>query len=73
MKKLSYVLFAAAILLSDVMCAIVAYQYRDIVCGMNHLGYSAPPSTAFLFAIPFLVCIAICVAVGIVLRVKARK
>ena len=73
MKKLSTVLLAAAILLSDVMCAVVAYLYRDIVCGMDHLGYSVPPRMAFLFAIPFLIVIAICIVIGIVLRKKAKS
>ena len=73
MKKLSIVLFAIAILLSNVMCAVVAYQYRDLVCGMQHMGYSAPPRTAFLFAIPFLIGIAACIVPGIILRNKARK
>ena len=31
MKKLSYLFIAIAILLSDIMCAVVAFNYRDIV------------------------------------------
>ncbi len=73
MMKVSRILFAVAILLSDVMCAHVAYLYRAMLCGIEHLGYSAPAGTAFLYAIPYLSAIAACVIVAILLRRKARK
>ncbi len=73
MKKLAYVLFAVAILLSDLMCAHVAYLYRSMLCGIEHMGYSAPANTAFLYAIPYLLGIAACVTVGIILYRKAKK
>ena len=53
MKKLSYLFIAIAILLSDIMCFVVAYNYRDMLCGIEHAGYSAPANVAFLSAIPF--------------------
>ena len=31
MKKLSFLFAAAAIVLSDVMCAVVAFNYRDML------------------------------------------
>ena len=49
MKKLSYLFTALAIVLSDIMCFVVAYTYRDMLCGIEHAGYSAPASTAFLY------------------------
>ena len=52
MKKLSYLFTALAIVLSDIMCFVVAYNYRDMLCSIEHAGYSAPASTAFLYAIP---------------------
>ena len=47
MKKLSYLFIAIAILLSNIMCSVVAFNYRDMLCGIEHLGYSAPASVAF--------------------------
>ena len=44
MKKLSYLFIAIAILLSDIMCAVVAFNYRDMICGIEHSCYSAPAS-----------------------------
>ncbi len=73
MKKLSWVCFAIAILLSDIMSAHVAYLYRAMLCGIEHMGYSAPAGTAFLYAIPYLSAIAACVIVAILLRRKAKK
>jgi hypothetical protein len=73
MKTLAYVLFAAAILLSNVMCAHVAYLYRAMLCGIEHMGYSAPANVAFLYAIPYAIGIAVCLIVGIVLKKKAKQ
>ena len=65
MKKLSYLFTALAIVLSDIMCFVVAYNYRDMLCGIEHAGYSAPASTAFLYAIPCVVGIIVCVVLAI--------
>mgnify|MGYP003436615598 CR=1 FL=1 len=69
MKKLSVIFGLLAILLSDIMCAVVAYNYRGMLCGIEHAGYSAPASTVFLYAIPFAVGIIVC---GI-LAIRFRK
>ncbi|MFQ9678861.1 MAG: hypothetical protein ACLRZH_00945 [Ruthenibacterium lactatiformans] len=47
MKKLSYLFIAIAILLSNIMCSVVAFNYRDMLCGIEHLGYSAPARLRF--------------------------
>ena len=65
MKKLSYLFTALAIVLSDVMCFVVAYHYRDMLCGIEHAGYSTPAGTAFLYAIPFVVGIIVCAVLAI--------
>ena len=70
MKKLSYLFTALAIVLSDIMCFVVAYNYRDMLCGIEHAGYSAPASTAFLYAIPFVVGIVVCAILAIRFRKK---
>ena len=70
LKKLSYLFTALAIVLSDIMCFVVAYNYRDMLCGIEHAGYSAPASTAFLYAIPFVVGIIVCAILAIRFRKK---
>ena len=71
MKTLSTVFWVLAVLLSDVMCAVVAYNYCDMVWGIEYAGYSAPASTAFVLAIPFVVAIVVCVVVALHLGKKA--
>lgn len=73
MKKLSILFFSLAIILSDVMCAVVAYNYRGMVCGILHKGYSAPASVAFLFAIPFVICISISIILAYIFYKKSLK
>ena len=73
MKKLSVLFFVLAVLLSDVMCAVVAYVFCDIVWGMKYAGYSAPPSVAFAYAIPFLIGIAACLVLAFFFRKKASR
>ena len=69
MKTMSMVFGMLAILLSNIMCAVVAFNYRDMLCGIEHAGYSAPASTAFLYAIPFVVGIVVCA----ILAIRFRK
>ncbi len=71
MKRWSVLFFTLAILLSHLMCAVTAYNYRDMLCGIAHGGYSAPAEVAFLTAIPYLVGALLCLLIGIILRKKA--
>ena len=51
MKTISNLFLILAVLLSDVMCAVVAYNYCDMMWGIKYAGYSAPVSTAFLLSL----------------------
>ena len=67
MKKYKYLaaLYAAlAVLLSNAMCAAVAYNYCAHQLGGQYAGYSAPADTAFLLGIPYGIGIAICAALA---------
>ena len=59
-RFLSHVFIALAILLSDVMCATVAYTYCDMWWGARYAAYSAPARVAFLLIIPYGMGILIC-------------
>ena len=72
MKKLSYILMIFAIVLSNIGSAVVAYNYKDALCAIEHEGFSAPASIAFLCAIPFVVGIAISVILSIVFYKKSK-
>lgn len=71
MKTLSTVFWIMAVLLSDVMCAVVAYNYCDMVWGIKYAAYSAPARTAFVYAIPFVIAIAVCVVLAVFFKKKA--
>ena len=66
MKALSRTFAVLAILLSDVMCAAVAFNYCDA-------SYSAPASTAFLLVIPYAAAIAVCTALAVIFWRKSAK
>ena len=72
MKKLSNVFLLLAALLSNVMCAVVAYNAGILYMGGKYGMYSAPVWVAFLYAIPFGIGIAVCVIVTVVLRRKEK-
>ena len=69
MKTLSTVFWILAVLVSNVMVAVVTWNYS--LMKSNDLINSAPPSTAFLLAIPFVIGIAVCVVLAIVFGKKA--
>ena len=65
MKTISNLFLILAVLLSDVMCAVVAYNYCDMMWGIKYAGYSAAVSTAFLVAIPFAIAFVVCVVIAL--------
>ena len=73
MKKLSVVFGLFAIILSNVMCAVVAFNYRDMLCGIQHSCCSAPAWVAFLSAIPYAVAIVVCVILSVVFKKRSRN
>ena len=73
MKRRSIIFGIVAVLLSDIMCAVVAYGYCDLLWGGQYAGYSTPPSTAFVYAIPFAIGIVISVVLALAFRKKAIK
>ena len=72
MKKISNIFIALAIILSDVMCAVVAYNYCKMQWGAKYAMYSAPASVTFLYAIPYGIGIVICLVSAFILRRKSR-
>ncbi len=61
-KAFSMIFAVLAVLLSDIMCAVVAFKYCDLSWGGRYFGYSAPASTAFCLAIPYIAGIAVCIS-----------
>lgn len=73
MSKKSIALYLLAVLLSDAMCAVVAYNYCRMLFGIKYAGYSAPAWLAFLYAIPFMILIVICLVLAVVFNKKRKR
>lgn len=72
-QSLSYLFAALAVLLSNVMCAAVAYSYCNMQWGIRYSGYSAPASVAFLLCIPYGAGIVICASAACFFDRKHQK
>lgn len=64
MNKITKAAYIAAMLSSNLMCAVVAYKYCEMQWGIQYRGYSAPANAAFLWAIPFAISIAVCLIIA---------
>lgn len=72
MKKISRLFTWLAIILSDVMCAVVAYNYCRMQWGTRYAAYSAPAWVAFLYAIPYGIGIVVCVVLAAAMKKKSE-
>ena len=73
MKKVYNIFIILAILLSDVMCAVVAYNFCKMQWGIRYAGLSAPAWVAFLYGIPFVIGIVTCVIVAVEVKKRTVK
>lgn len=71
MKKTSRIFIILALILSHLMCIVVASNYTSMLCGIEHKGFSAPASTAFVYAVPFIIGIIICVLLAFFFKKKS--
>lgn len=67
------VLVAIAIILSNMMCADVAFNYASLLCSIEHKGFSAPASVAFFVIIPYAAGIIICLILAFVVNKRIKK
>ncbi len=69
----SQLCIALALIISNITTASAFYNYRDMLCGIEHEGYSAPASVAFIFAIPGYVLSIIFIMAAIYLSKKSKE
>ena len=72
MKKISNIFIIFALILSNVMCAVVAYDFCNMQWGIKYAGYSAPEWVAFFSAVPYAIAIAVCLVIAFVLRKREK-
>lgn len=68
LKIISVIFWIFAVIASNVMCATIAFNYCHMICSIKYEGFSAPANTAFLFAIPYVISIIICICIAIILQ-----
>ncbi len=72
-KCLAGIFAVLAISLSNVMCAVVAYNYCALQWGGRYARCSFPPSTAFVYCIPYGLGIIICVTLAWIFYKKHKN
>lgn len=72
-RILAGVFIIIAIILSDIMCANVAFEYCNMLWGIKYAGYSAPANVAFLLTIPYVIVILICIVFSCAFWRKSNK
>lgn len=50
--------------LSHITVAVVAYNYCALQWGGKYAGYSAPPTVALLYGLPFIAAIIVCLIIA---------
>ncbi|WP_295161882.1 hypothetical protein [uncultured Brachyspira sp.] len=57
---------------SYMMVAVVAFNYGYMFYAIKFDGFSAPASVSFIFAVPFLIAISICIIIVKILKKKMK-
>ena len=70
MKHLSTMFAIIALILSHIMCAVVAYNYCALQWGGRYEAWSFPAWSAFMLAIPYSLAIACCILLAVVFKRK---
>jgi len=63
-KALSRLCWLGVLVLSHLMCVVVAYNYASMLWCGRYGGCSAPADVAFLFAIPFVLGMVVLALLG---------
>lgn len=72
MKTISRLFLLIAVILSHIMCAVVAYNYCNMEWEIKVGGTSAPVEIAYLYSIPFLIGIVLCLIGVFYFKKKSR-
>ena len=71
-NKITKITYIIAGIISNIMCATVAYNYCELTYQIKYAGASAPASMAFLGGIPHAICIIICLGVGKIVKNQSK-
>ena len=71
MKRLFTIFAVLSLILSHLMCAVVAYNYCALQWGGRYEAWSFPAWCAFLLAVPYSITIAVCILLALIFKRKA--
>lgn len=73
LNHLSYrLLIILTLILSNIMCAVVGYNWAFMECGIHYQGYSAPAYTALLSGLPYFVALLCCIIFTIIVHKRMK-
>lgn len=72
MKTISQLFLLIAVILSHIMCAVVAYNYSNMEWEIKVGRTSAPIEIAYLYAVPFVIGIVLCIIGAFYFKKKSR-
>ena len=61
-----------AYLFSYMMVTVVAFNYGYMFYAVKFAGASAPPSISFIFAVPFIIAILVCVVLIKIIKKRMK-
>lgn len=60
------------LILSNIMCAVIGYNWAFMECGIHYRGYSAPVYTALFSGLPYFIVLLCCIIFTITLRKRMK-
>lgn len=72
-KGISIIFAILSLIISHTMVIVVARNYANIQCWIQHEGFSGNTSIAFALGIPYLVGLIVCILVSIIFYRKSKK
>ncbi|MEI0563139.1 hypothetical protein [Brachyspira pulli] len=62
-----------AYLFSYMMVTVVAFNYGYMFYAVKFVGASAPPSISFIFAVPFIIAILVCILLIKIIKKRMKE
>ena len=72
-EKVIKIIKIIAYLFSYMMVTVVAFNYGYMYYAVKFDGASAPPSVSFIFAVPFIIAILVCVITIKVIKKRFKE
>ena len=72
-EKVIKIIKIIAYIFSYMMVTVVAFNYGYMYYAIKFDGASAPPSVSFIFAVPFIIAILVCVVLIKIIKKRMKE